>query len=220
MESQPPQPPARSRIIRKLWQYALFLLLIAISFIITPFKFSLLGEGKIRSQFSSAKANARVIALALESYRSDNGSYPAMQPIGNLVKDQKLLSKQGGLALTTFQLGLRGPSFVYGLTTPIAYLPVAPQGSSISPSYDSATKLLFEPVAYWRTASNDEGAAGWIIWFPGPDQRYDIQNPESFFDPAGKVDIGALAALSYDPTNGVRSTGDGWQVNDGARRSD
>ena len=99
------------------------------------------------------------------------------------------------------QLGLQavypGDAKLAGLTTPVSYLtslftdPFTPQGGW--------------PFAYYRNES------GWLLYSPGPDWDYDIRQPEVVYDPHQQVPSAALIALTYDPSNGTRSSGDIWR---------
>lgn len=162
-----------------------------------------------RSKYSRITSDMRSLATALESYKIDNGVYPAWSSDPNL-------NAYAGLTRTTHTN--RQPTFLLGsaqhpnlktLTTPIAYI-----------SCHFADPFSFingAPFSYWsRTEilANGEEMCGWLLWSPGPDLVYQItvDNVDSVYDPRDQAAKPALIELTYDPTNGARSAGDVWRM--------
>lgn len=72
-----------------------------------------------------------------------------------------------------------------------------------------STEPKARPVFY---SSRNENAEGWILISAGLDHDYDIR-PVKLFDPSTTQPSPALVHLTYDPTNGVNSSGDLWHLN-------
>lgn len=148
-----------------------------------------------------ARADLRVTAIALETYYLDNNAYPACAA----ERDRKAQ----GQFLPETQPGFlkRRDRFdpLFTLTTPIAYIknyfpdPFAPTPGAT--------------FCYWTPG---DGKQGFIVWSAGPDGVYDLSmaNIRTVHDPTLKVPTPALIALTYDPSNGARSRGDIWRLNE------
>lgn len=148
------------------------------------------NSGHRRSRVSIVKSHLRSLATAIERYQVDHGVYPDARPLVDRVPRRSLLERYGGTDLRTI-----GPS----LTSPIAYL--------ATPSPDRFTDTW--SFAYERSA---DARSGWIAWSPGPDGDYDIREPETLYDPLATVPSAALIERTYDPTNGLDSSGDVWRA--------
>jgi prepilin-type N-terminal cleavage/methylation domain-containing protein len=161
-----------------------------------------------RSPVSTAKADQRSLATALESYYIDHKSYPAWSASPDLGINA---SSRRWAALNppvpTFLARSASHPELITITTPVSYL----------------TSYFVDPMApmknvtfgyYSINALNEGDPAGWFTWSPGPDADYDItmKNIEAIYDPAQQVPNPALVDLTYDPTNGTKSSGDVWRA--------
>jgi hypothetical protein len=71
-----------------------------------------------------------------------------------------------------------------------------------------------------RTTGSTVGGFGFILVSPGPDARYDLPGSYSVYNPGvSQPSLLLLAganpkgvAFTYDPTNGLVSSGDIWRV--------
>lgn len=153
-------------------------------------------EWSWRNPMEKAAANHRAFVVALETYCVDHKSYPSMRPLRDFASDPGALKKAGGWDLSTVD---PGNETVAGITTPISYLrsmPVDPHspGGSL-------------PFVYYRSNRR------YITISAGPDRHYDIGDPAQVFEGSSyeKPSV-ALSALTYDPTNGLKSSGDCWRI--------
>lgn len=161
-----------------------------------------LGSPEVRPRVARAKYDLRVIGVALESYFADHRCYP--QSTSDISRNiyAGFGPKSKLASLPTFGL----PSAGYGsITTPVAYYV-----ASIAPDPFAPAKR----AAYCYYA--DPANKGWILWSAGPDGKYDLtsENIGRIYNPANLNMAGDLAmqALTYDPTNGVKSSGDIWRI--------
>lgn len=188
---------------------------------VVVFQYFIQDYGSPRSPVSRALNDMRTLALAMETYRIDNNSYPASE------RDSPL-----GATGASTKMDLRL------LTTPIAYIFRAPDDvfrvrarehdvsfPIYSVHYTTATATAPSFAAYPRT--------GWMTWSIGPDHLTNTggytslskvlanegsPNPSIGVDRAGKT-IGAAgyAGMRYDPTNGAASLGDIYRIEGEAR---
>lgn len=134
-------------------------------------------EARERSQVSRARADMRSLATGIESYFVDNNAYPASSTDGF----RKTLP--GEKKVSSFA----SPA----LTTPIGYL----------------TNLLPDPfVTEGRTYGYYSDKAGWILFSPGPDGKFDLD--WKIYDSSVPQPSPDLLKYVYDPTNGTISSGD------------
>ncbi|MBX3730500.1 MAG: type II secretion system protein GspG [Candidatus Sumerlaeia bacterium] len=83
-----------------------------------------------------------------------------------------------------------------GLTTPVAYVTARPT----DPFQGRAMPYIYHA-----------SGRGWLLVSPGPDGRFGIL-PARDFDSSEPQPSPRLIGLTYDPTNGLISSGDIWRV--------
>ena len=164
-------------------------------------------EFQTRAKVSRVKVDMRTIAIALEAYCVDEGTYPGPQCDG-----------VGGIY-----------HYIERLTTPIAYLttsPTDPFGDIVGVRANKRHILRFEygaGKAGQHASQNGQGSGPWNNSFPndvwlldsaGPDMIEDTIQPNSQFNTLGFPWLyaqvsheGELIGLVYDPTNGSNSRG-------------
>lgn len=144
--------------------------------------------------------------LAFETFKIDQNAYPLWSPkLSNNV--------WGGLVPEGTDLG-RLPTFKTPsnlkmeamLTTPIAYISEFFE-DPFSP-IEGATYL------YWTPGGTRDA---WVVWSPGPDRDFDMQlsDLESSYkiQRSGEISVfETMFELTYDPTNGIVSSGDIFRV--------
>lgn len=166
---------------------------------------------------SRIRADMRSLATMLEAYRIDHGAYPAMRPLRELCGIRREALKEArGYELFAVE---PGSGSLAGLTTPVAYMnqlelepriprnrnPIVRLTRGLAGLEDqSAIKRLW-PYPYY----NDRNL-GWIVWAAGPDGVYDITDCAAVYDATVTSPSAALIGLTYDPTNGIYSSGDFW----------
>lgn len=153
------------------------------------------------------QADMRTLATALESYRIDHGTYPASsaRPEENCFGE--LSGKYPALAQQPTFMRPR-QSVPATLMAPRAYLSQYPEDP-----YAPAIKTTY---AYYSVNDpKNPDRSGWIVWSPGPDEKYDLtmKNIKEAFDPKRtRKPTTFLLERRYDPTNGNISSGDIWRV--------
>jgi prepilin-type N-terminal cleavage/methylation domain-containing protein len=149
-------------------------------------------QAQTRSKVARVKSDLRTLALAIESYATDNTSYPP-SPV------------------------LLGPRFrrFRPLTSPIAYITEIPRDPF--KSIDSQGSGRWRTGLYGYGAMPLDNASRWALSSDGPD-RLDDTNPIRFYpgySPA--LFAGELEGFNYklyDPTNGAISRGDIFRASD------
>ncbi len=141
-------------------------------------------EAQTRSQVARVRADMRTLATALEAYHIDYNTYPP-SPSFEVIAQEKPGSIATQKALSA-------------LTTPIAYItsipldPFNPVEGSIfgyyAPTLERDPELIKE-------------APPWTLWSMGPDSVSSIMSQEDLKSPR-------ILKLTYDPTNGMKSSGD------------
>ena len=161
-------------------------------------------DTQTRSRVARVKADQRSMATALESYNIDHGGYPAWntEPSRNAF-GEKALKHEVLAGLPTFA---REPG-LETLTTPVTY---------ISAYFaDPFAPLRGATFCYWPTyiSTSELETPAWIIWSPGPDERYDLtmDNIAQVYGSHEEFPSDRLRELTYDPTNGTKSAGDVWR---------
>lgn len=135
----------------------------------------------------------RAVSNALEAYQVDQHAYPGSRPLRDFAgRHANWLRKAGGWDLETIDPGQL--NLQHGLTTPVAYMPALPA--------DLFAKGGALPMAYYCDGE------GWLLFSAGPDWDYDIQRPSEVYHSSKTNPAPALIELTYDPTNGVKSSGD------------
>lgn len=171
------------------------------------------GEILPRRYSTRIAAFLPALSSALDAYLADHDEFPASRPLGDFAPEPELMSGTGAARLEGIDPGRAGGPA--GLTTPVAYLETLP----LDPFTGRRTHIPFLtmrratwPLAYHRAEVLDAETGvrtfGWMLWSPGPDGRYDILDPEAFFDPSESDPRPELIEKTYDPTNGSFSRGD------------
>ena len=139
------------------------------------------------SEVKKAKAILHLMAMAVESYKIDNDTFPTH----TLDRSQTLLAGTASMNddPTVPFPRLRQQTSLATLTTPIAYVSVYPP----DPFRKTDPEAGF---AYFATSTS------WIVYSPGPDGTYDITDPAALFDPATGAMLPQALDKRYDPTNG------------------
>lgn len=184
-----------------LWKaLAILGVLSALVFVAVPDPFGL-GNSR-RPYISRVRSDLRSLATALESYYIDHGTYPAHTRVPEQAAFTKQFASKDGSKQLPFPMlrDRRGNEAFATLTTPTAYL--------THYFYDPFAKEKGRSFAYWSTVV--EGHAGWIAWSPGPNKKYDLDWTK--YDPSVPQPSPELLTYSYDPTNGVGSSGDVFRV--------
>lgn len=181
------------------------------------------------------RADMRSLATAIEAYYDDHRIYPAWgmgkgNPTGTVSYNWAVAASQDTVEppahLPTFLLNGDAPSRrFWTLTTPNPYIAVYIR--------DIFAKVPGSTFVYWSVFPGDRhpsvvtgaaetpvGGVGWILVSPGPDRDYDIAGDYDVYDPSvAQPSLRLLtgtnsrgSAFTYDPTNGVLSSGDVWRV--------
>jgi prepilin-type N-terminal cleavage/methylation domain-containing protein len=198
-------------------------------------------EAQVRAKVSRARSDMRSLATAVQAFHSDHNRYPlGTDDPGNIpaaieAHFSRSLVAPGASGASysfyTFQTA-NVPDTVRGhtLTTPVAYITAIPHDP-----FASVPGI----VTYSYREARDGDGTGWCITSFGPD-RDDLQNggknngcgalaadlcgrhgdiSEVHAMPGsgrwvvdGSTRLAALAAVTYDPTNGTVSEGDIWRL--------
>lgn len=176
------------------WAIRILFVLVLIVFAIPDFR-----EAQIRAKVSRVRSDMRSFAFMLESYHTNHGFYPAwstgMTSLNGAYFDHPDLRRMPTIRIDP---GMREPFAISEEGWEPLYYPADP----------------FAPVErarYVYYTSGDKDAIRWFIASAGPDRDYDIDPATVFGPPANNPSI-SLSELTYDPTNGVTSNGDIWQV--------
>ena len=182
-------------------------------------------EAQVRAKVSRCKADLRTLATAVESYRTDNNTYPLVKLVeqntstgpGNAEADPYPFVAAPG-SNNEFYFSDKFP-----ITTPIAYLTSMPPDPFfrmiIASPASGTTGLSPNPKRreFQYSSSQYSAAAGsaalagfelcygsWRMWSGGPDgYRRDILLRQS---------NASTSMRCYDPTNGSVSFGDIWRT--------
>lgn len=164
------------------------------------------------SGFAQINETLRQYAPAIEAYHVDHQAYPPSMPLCEASTDPERIKQIGGEGLSAIHPG-QGHGGLHGLTTPVAYLPDLPLDG-----FTNEPRLRFYYRGHYNTESYDQGIAplayynddneGWILISPGYDLDYDIVDPSKVYKASEVVPSEALSSLTFDPTNGTRSSGD------------
>ncbi len=152
----------------------------------------------VRPTFSPTRADLRSLSTGLEAYFTDHQAYPAWSAdpdenvYGPLVKNEPAFRGQ-----PTF-MSQSGTRRIQIVTSPVAYI-TEYFSDAFAPHPEA-------PFSYWVTEKGD----GWIAWSPGPDRDYDlsIHNIAKAYDGPTTRSSSLLVELTFDPTNGMESSGD------------
>lgn len=164
------------------------------------------SEGVLRGKISRVRADQRSIATSLEAYWIDWETYP-VSTTGSLSINGFTAPEAAAHSYPTFNcygvMSKERPDAtgVYqgSLTTPISYL----TGYMADP-FGTPPGVMY---GYYSTADPQ----GWILVSPGPDRDYDIA-PDKDYDPKLERPAEGLSSKTFDPTNGLDSSGDIFRV--------
>ncbi len=148
-------------------------------------------EAQTRSKVARVRSDQRSMATALESYFIDNNKYPVWTD-----KDAeygKGAAFQGKM-IPSFPAYKPGGAMT--VTTPIAYMT----------SYFDDVFAPVEKTTFGYYGVTGSKTAGWVIFSPGPDQKYDLD--WKLYNPDVTQPSPELVPFIYDPTNGTVSPGD------------
>lgn len=160
-------------------------------------------EAQMRAKVARAKSDMRTIAIGLEAYQVDHGSY------------------------------VENTAPMTVITTPIAYIPVLPPDTFIrkdNVDLPPFPGVEFYATLYGYGSMPVEGPTRWALFSLGPDgdidtyldgapdpiaMRFYPGYSEELFSGAG-VDVNAAnyRYIAYDPTNGTLSDGDIHRLSD------
>jgi hypothetical protein len=127
------------------------------------------------------------VEAALHKYRAEHGEFPPETNLGYYWNSKKNRLKTGAVYTSTYELER--------MTSPVAYLDPKAWGDPF------ALPEQYSPLAYVNLGDRA------VLWSPAENLDYDIRGHElRGLDDAALEDV--LIRGTYDPTNGVRSTGD------------
>jgi len=160
-------------------------------------------------RFSRIKADQRSLANGIMAYFVDHGEYPRYitgheHSANGFIRDPMVWEK-GLKGVPTFEIP-DGRSLAT-LTTPLAYI----TGYFV----DSFFPVKGTIFAYYSVNDPDDPKkSGWIVWSAGVDGDYDldIDAVRRVYNPRINQPSQALLDYSYDPTNGMYSSGDIFRV--------
>jgi hypothetical protein len=186
-----------------------------------------------RSPALRLRSHQRSLATAIEAYFVDHGAYPVWSTGSGtrgagasynywVGRSRRGMTDPAGLP--TFAMpNPTATSIPYlTLTSPMSYITTYPT--------DPFAPIEGATFVYWSvnpgetdpsgTIVGAETGFGWILVSSGPDRIYDIPVDYDVYDPATKQPSERLLtganrfgrAFTYDPTNGVISSGDIWRV--------
>lgn len=168
-------------------------------------------EAQTRSKVSRIKADARSLAVAVESYRVDNNRYPPRQraPLSDS------LSQLGDVLTRVRDLGR--------MTTPISYMTSIPvdvfENRIAYPSNtldfyppDLVAKIRFDANLPGTSAGDTSSRYGWTILSVGPDGRFGVPFNAGNYPPGDSSFT--HFRQEYDPTNGTISVGNIYRFQD------
>lgn len=145
-----------------------------------------------------AMSDMRAVGRAIEAYKTDYMSYPAMVPLADWVSADGLhsLAAMKGDFLPTLPVAPQAHRTMVGMTTPTAYI-----GGEITDVFSTPNgkHLPFVYVTF-----NDR----WLLISCGPDEDYDL--PVKVIRQDSEEVRKVLSRYTYDPTNGYVSDGDAW----------
>ena len=146
-------------------------------------------EAQVRSKVSRVKADQRAMAVAIEAFYIDNGTYPASTNQLNASVQPSWM--YAGPEFSSIAAGS-------SLTTPLAYMM-----SYVPDPFADDPNITF---MYYSTGK------WWMLWSPGPDTDYDIMPPVQQWTMGREGIPTQILNWTYDPTNGTVSDGDIWRV--------
>ena len=157
-------------------------------------------EHRFRDKTTRVKAEQRSLQTALDAYRADFHAYP-MCVSGAQGANGFLPASSDAYSISTFRVRASGSDLFHSLTTPVNYIerffadPYAPENSKGA------------VYGYYSTGTQ------WVLFSPGPDGRYDIDPVKDFIPGTDWLSPEHLLK-HYDPTNGIKSPGDIFRVNE------
>lgn len=167
-------------------------------------------EAKVRANVSRAKADMRMVAMAMETYFADHGEYPLPDDengdaIGENEYDSDPYDTRLPMGLTEpipyIEYRLEDPFLASGPTEARAYLLYSKKyfdGAMGEGTYQTYLEELLGPDSVLQVE--------YIVLSRGPDLDHD--EPAGHSWPTGDNNGDANGAILYDPTNGTVSNGD------------
>lgn len=154
-----------------------------------------IDDASIRSAVSRVHSDMRSLAMAIEVYCVDTGTYPAWT-----AEPEKRLAFRSSAPLPSFRRYEKGG--VMTLTTPVSFITRYPS----DPFHKDGEDRMFSCYA--------PDDLGWILLSAGPNCVFDMdfETLKKVYDPARENPTPELLLLTYDPTNGAVSAGDIWRV--------
>lgn len=182
----------------KFFRLALIVVLVTIAVVLVLAAIAIPNflKAKIRSDIYKTVVDFRSIELAIGAYKEVNGAYPAMHPLEDFCDNRDSLQEAGGIEYYTIE---PGDESLEGITTPFEYVPY------IFNDFFSDRKHPW-PYAYY---ANDDF---WVVFSPGPDRDYDLGYDIHLTGTPEEIREN-LISVTYDPTNGTKSSGDIWRAN-------
>jgi prepilin-type N-terminal cleavage/methylation domain-containing protein len=192
-----------------LMEVAILLLIVSVLVAIAIPQFR---AAEIKSKIALVRGQLNTVALALESYSTDNDTYPPCNYSEPAVYDK---ADDGGSSRTSYYT-------LRNLTTPVAYLSSIPEDpfadTPITPTFDQGySRFGHVNAAYgYRHAKGsnrptfpfyEQYDQEWALTSVGPDRDYDSWG-------TNKDNL-----IFYDPTNGILSNGDIIRMQKGGQRN-
>jgi len=169
------------------------LIVVAIIAILAAMAVPNLLEAQARSKVARVKNDLRVLAEALEAYRSDNQAYPDF-----------------------IDVSTRGVWQLRPLTTPVAYLSSIPPDPFLPPLVPEPLYGVRRSYRYTSYPLTPDPATVWSLASNGPNLVNDTRGVYRGFSPG--LFYGGDPYLKdwvlYDPTNGTVSQGDVFRASD------
>ncbi len=149
---------------------------------------------------SMRHSTLRMLATALQDYRSDQGAYPPHVPFRTTVEGKSELLPKGAKFCH---------SLSHHLTTPVPYITSLPGQSGVRDAENDP------PFAYYCEGSDA------VLIGTGPDKDFDVRRVRDLVSAAPESSGARQHAdqWRFDPTNGSHSSGDLWIVLRGTQGS-
>jgi len=217
--------------MRKLSGFTLIelLIVVAIIAILAAIAVPNFLEAQIRAKVSTAKADQRTLATALEAFQIDYNVYPkhydgTTQNVHDEIFRNNTLAENSSLSKRPTFANYRNSkigSRYYMLTTPVSFIAEMPE--DVFAETNNAT------FGYVNAAE-----LGWMMWSYGPDgdeiaggSQIDkvlgasdswaaskwTATASTVYNPSRSNPLPYLSDITYDPTNGSSSLGDIWDIN-------
>jgi len=164
-----------------------FLVFTAVLSVVTWYLPALVVVDQFEKRPGELAAKFVTVGEALHRYRADHGEFPPETKIAYYWQSKKNRVKTGAIYTSTYDVEL--------MTSPVAYLDPKAWGDPF------ALPEQYSPLAYVNLGDRA------VLWSPAENLDYDIR-PHDLRDLDDTALEDLLIRMTYDPTNGVRSTGD------------